>query len=102
MFYIILARILELEILNLNQMHMRTLKLQFLMILSGLLLGSCTIFVDDTIEDTVSLDELIASYDLWYVDIHRTTGTGDVLLYHEHSHYHLSMGYCMLIIIFRE
>ena len=57
---------------------MRTLKLQFLTILSGLLLGSCTIFVDDTIEDTVSLDELIASYDLWYVDIHRTTGTGDV------------------------
>lgn len=57
---------------------MRTLKLQFLTILSGLLLNSCTIFVDDTIEDSVSLDELIASYDLWYVDIHRTTGTGDV------------------------
>lgn len=57
---------------------MRTLKLQFLTILSGLLLGSCTIFVDDTIEDTVSLDELIASYDLWYVDIHRTSGTGNV------------------------
>ena len=57
---------------------MRTLKLQFLTILFGLLLGSCTIFVDDTIEDTVSLDELIASYDLWYVDIHRTSGTGNV------------------------
>ena len=57
---------------------MRTLKVQFLTILSGLLLGSCTIFVDDTIEDTVSLDELIASYDLWYVDIHRTSGTGNV------------------------
>ena len=57
---------------------MRTLKLQFLTILSGLLLGSCTIFVDDTIEDTVSLDELIASYDLWYVDIHGTSGTGNV------------------------
>ena len=57
---------------------MRTLKLQFLTILSGLLLGSCTIFVDHTIEDTVSLDELIASYDLWYVDIHRTSGTGNV------------------------
>ena len=57
---------------------MRTLKLQFLTILSGLLLGSCTIFVDDTIEDTISLDELIASYDLWYVDIHRTSGTGNV------------------------
>ena len=57
---------------------MRTLKLQFLTILSGLLLGSCTIFVDDTIEDTVSLDEVIASYDLWYVDIHRTSGTGNL------------------------
>ena len=57
---------------------MRTLKFQFLTILFGLLLGSCTIFVDDTIEDTVSLDELIASYDLWYVDIHRTSGTGNV------------------------
>lgn len=57
---------------------MRTLKLQFFTILSGLLFSSCTIFVDDTIDNSVSLSELMSSYDLWYVDIHRTIGAGEV------------------------
>ncbi len=43
------------------------------------MLGSCDWeHRDDTIDNTIRLTDLLQSYDLWYVDIDRTTGTGDV------------------------
>ena len=76
--FFILARNLELGKQNQNQMLMRAVKLLFVTILTGALFSSCTVFVDDIVDDSISLNELMSSYDLWYVDIHRTTGTGEV------------------------
>lgn len=55
---------------------MKRLKLLFAVILTSLAFTSCV--VDDNFNDNISLNELVASYDLWYVDVHRTTGNGDI------------------------
>jgi len=39
------------------------------------ILNSCSV---DDFNDTISLEELITSYDLWYVDLNRTQGEPDV------------------------
>ena len=56
-----------------------------LKILSGLFLtitlfSSCIITTDDlyVYDDTISLEQLVTSHDLWYVDYNKTTGNGDV------------------------
>jgi hypothetical protein len=54
---------------------MKAIKLLLIIIVTGALFSSCT---DEFIDDSISLDELMSSYDLWYVDIHRTSGNGDV------------------------
>ncbi|TYP99789.1 hypothetical protein C7447_101394 [Tenacibaculum adriaticum] len=51
---------------------MKTLKLLFLTLITGILLSSC---VD---RNVISLEEVVSGYDLWYVDYHRTSGNGDV------------------------
>ncbi|MDY0780442.1 hypothetical protein [Tenacibaculum sp. IB213877] len=58
---------------------MKALKLLFLTLITGTMLTSC-VRVDDTIivDDYVSLEEVVSNYDLWYIDYHSTTGTGDV------------------------
>ena len=48
------------------------------MLFAGVLFSSCYEKTDDRIDNAISLEELISGYDLWYVDIHRTTGTGEV------------------------
>ena len=48
------------------------------MLFAGVLFSSCYEKTDDRIDNAISLEELISGYDLWYVDIHRTTGNGDV------------------------
>jgi hypothetical protein len=45
--------------------------------ISSAFFSYCTV-TDDTLDNSISLGELMSSYDLWYVDIHRTTGNGDV------------------------
>lgn len=62
---------------------MKTLKLFFITLIL-LMLNSC-IIVDEieieeyfVTEENISLNELIQSYDLWYVDIHKTTGNDEV------------------------
>ena len=40
--------------------------------------NSCTVVVDDIFDNSVSLSQLMSSYDLWYIDYNRTTGTGDI------------------------
>lgn len=52
---------------------MKSLKLLFIFIITGVLFSSC-----DTFEDELSLEEVVSGYDLWYVDYHRTIGNGDV------------------------
>ena len=56
-----------------------------LKILSGLFLtitlfSSCIITTDDlyVYDDTISLEQLVTSHDLWYVDYNKTTGNSDV------------------------
>ncbi len=63
---------------------MKTVKLLLGLVITGVLLTSCIIEDDyydnnggDAVEQ-ISLNTLITDYDLWYVDFHRTTGTGDV------------------------
>ncbi|QTE21418.1 hypothetical protein [Polaribacter cellanae] len=59
---------------------MKSLKLLFTIIITGALLSSCTtVYEDDFIEeDSISLEEVVSGYDLWYVDYHRTIGNTDV------------------------
>lgn len=57
---------------------MKAIKLLLVIIVSGALFSSCTVIVDDVIDDSITLDQLMSNYDLWYVDIHQTTGTSDV------------------------
>ncbi|MBL4605742.1 MAG: hypothetical protein JKY02_08830 [Flavobacteriaceae bacterium] len=57
---------------------MKSVKLLLVIIFSGALFSSCSIILDDVVDDSITLNELLSSYDLWYVDIHRTTGTADV------------------------
>ena len=57
---------------------MKSIKLLLVIIFSGALFSSCSIIIDDVADDSITLNELLSSYDLWYVDIHRTTGTADV------------------------
>ncbi len=58
---------------------MKTLKLLFTIIITGTLLSSCTIYNDGFVDDFApTLEEVVSGYDLWYVDYHSTTGTGDV------------------------
>ena len=57
-------------------------KLLFGLILIGTLMTSCyteTIIQDDFIEESAfNTDQVLQSYDLWYVDINATTGNGEV------------------------
>jgi len=58
---------------------MKTLKLLFGFMLSTTLLTSCyteEININDN-DPAISLNQLLQSYDLWYVDINRTQGFGE-------------------------
>ena len=56
---------------------MKRIKLLFATILTSVLFTSC-IVENEIVDNGVSLNELVSSYDLWYVDVHRTTGNGDI------------------------
>ncbi|WP_299433973.1 nicotinic acid mononucleotide adenyltransferase [uncultured Aquimarina sp.] len=62
---------------------MKTLKLLSAFILGSMLLTSCVaeVIVEDDIfieEPTITLDELLNTYEIWYVDIERTQGNGEI------------------------
>ncbi len=65
-------------------MFMNRFKLLFTLLIAVGVLSSCVFVSEDRIvtdipvEGGISLNELISSYDLWYVDYHRTEGNGDV------------------------
>ena len=54
---------------------MKSVKLLLILIVTGSFFNSCTL--EDIIYD-VPLEEVVTEYDLWYVDYHRTTGSGDI------------------------
>lgn len=56
---------------------MKSTKLIVLLLLVGALFSSCSQF-DDEFGNQINLEELVSGYDLWYVDYHRTSGTGEV------------------------
>ncbi|MCF6181825.1 hypothetical protein [Lutibacter sp.] len=60
---------------------MKTLKLLFAIVVTSIIATSCSVVVDDfnnPNSNYVSLEEIVSSYDLWYIDYNRTTGQGDV------------------------
>jgi len=54
---------------------MKSVKLLLILFVSGAFFNSCTL--DDVIYE-VPLEEVVSEYDLWYIDYHKTTGTGDI------------------------
>ncbi|MFT5761020.1 MAG: hypothetical protein ACI8WA_000124 [Polaribacter sp.] len=58
-------------------MLMKSVKLLILLFVVGTIFTSCTFSDDDYIYE-IPLEEVMSEYDLWYVDYHNTTGTGDV------------------------
>jgi hypothetical protein len=58
---------------------MKTLKTLFATLIIGLLVVSCSVVIDDRDDPYyITLEEIITEYDLWYIDYHKTTGTGDI------------------------
>lgn len=57
---------------------MKTLKLLLAFVLTTTLFTSCIIEDNGIIDDRITLEELVTSYDLWYVDYNKTTGNGEV------------------------
>jgi len=60
---------------------MKTVKLLFGFVLSATLLTSCVredVVIVDNAAPVISLNQLLNSYDLWYVDINQTQGFGEV------------------------
>ena len=55
---------------------MKTFKLILIFLASSVFFTSCS--RDEPLDGSITLGELLSSYDLWYVDIHETMGSGDV------------------------
>ena len=58
---------------------MKTLKLLSGFAIIAILLSSCyaEVIIDDTPEPTISLNQLLNSHELWYVDVNETVGYGE-------------------------
>ncbi|OSY88982.1 hypothetical protein WH52_04785 [Tenacibaculum holothuriorum] len=56
---------------------MKRIKLLFAILITSSIFTSCVVD-NGPIDDSIPLNEFISSYDLWYVDIHRTTGNGEI------------------------
>ncbi|MDG2195154.1 MAG: hypothetical protein P8K77_09995 [Polaribacter sp.] len=54
---------------------MKSVQIFFTLLITGVFLSSC--MIEDNLYE-VSLEEVVSQYDLWYIDYHKTTGTGDV------------------------
>jgi len=61
-----------------KQMIMKTLKLLFATLIIGLSISSCSIVIDDVNDPYNNLEDVVTSYDLWYIDYNITEGTGEV------------------------
>lgn len=58
---------------------MKTLKLLFILISTSAIFNACSNYQQDSFDNyQPTLEEVVSNYDLWYVDIHNTTGNGDI------------------------
>ena len=60
---------------------MKTIKLLLILFTAMMTFNSCSVDVvagDDYVVQPVSLEAVLSSHELWYVDIHQTTGNGEV------------------------
>jgi hypothetical protein len=58
---------------------MKTLKLLIIFFTTSVFFSSCNSFYQDSLNNyQPTLEEVVSGYDVWYVDIHRTTGNGDI------------------------
>ncbi len=78
-----MARVLVLIIEIENTQFMKTLKLLSFILFGSMLLTSCVaeVIVDEDVfieEPGISLNSLLNSYEIWYVDIERTSGNGEI------------------------
>lgn len=55
---------------------MKTLKLLLTLFVAGLFFNACT--THNTFDNQPTLEDVVSGYHLWYVDIHKTTGTGSI------------------------
>lgn len=56
---------------------MKRIKLLLILLIGGATLTSCVVR-NEVVDDGFSLNEYISSYDLWYIDYHRTTSSVEV------------------------
>ncbi len=57
---------------------MKTLKLTIATLITAIFFTSCVVVEDNYYQDEASLEEVLQSNDLWYIDYNQTTGSGDV------------------------
>lgn len=58
---------------------MKTIKLLLILFIAAITLSSCIVTNDEVIVDNfVPTEEIVTSYDLWYVDFHRTIGNAEI------------------------
>ncbi|WP_111707162.1 hypothetical protein [Lutibacter citreus] len=58
---------------------MKSIKLLFATLIIGVSIASCSVVIDDVHDSRyVTLEDIVTSYDLWYIDYNKTTGNGDV------------------------
>ncbi|UAM97647.1 hypothetical protein K8354_15280 [Polaribacter litorisediminis] len=58
---------------------MKTLKLLLAIVLSAAMFSSCSTVYNDSFDNfQPSLEDVVSRYDIWYVDYHQTTGSGDI------------------------
>jgi hypothetical protein len=76
--FLIFGTPFELNLDHQNRRLMKPLKLFFGMLVMVPLFTSCVFEEDPVIERGIILENALSDYDLWYVDIHSTTGTGEI------------------------
>lgn len=57
---------------------MKVLKLLLLTVITGTFFTSCIVTNNEVVDRSVSLEEVVSNYDLWYVDYHRTKGAANI------------------------
>ena len=57
---------------------MKTIKLLSAIVVTLIISSSCTVQNEPYYDNSISLEQLVSSYDLWYVDYNKTEGNGDV------------------------
>jgi len=56
---------------------MKTIKITFLLLLTAFTFSSCVVIESDYDNNNITLNELLQSSDLWYIDYNQTTGSND-------------------------